>query len=88
MYPSTKIYFVSPPVVRMKDDIKAFLTSRGIAWEEVRVCWCCWRWCCWRAGAAGRVRGGAGREEGVRRGGAGAARLDTGARVDQTTCAR
>lgn len=36
MFPSTKIYFVSPPVVRMKDDIKAFLTEKKIAWEEVR----------------------------------------------------
>jgi hypothetical protein len=36
MYPSTKIYFVAPPVVRMKDDIKNFLTAKGIAWEEVR----------------------------------------------------
>lgn len=37
MYPSTKVYFVSPSVVRMKDDIKEFLTARGIAWEEVRA---------------------------------------------------
>jgi hypothetical protein len=35
MYPATKVYFVSPPVVRMKDDIKAFLMSKGVSWEEV-----------------------------------------------------
>ncbi|KAI8472341.1 MAG: Aspartate/ornithine carbamoyltransferase [Monoraphidium minutum] len=35
MYPNTKLYFVSPKAVRMKDDIKEFLTSKGIAWEEV-----------------------------------------------------
>lgn len=30
-----KLYFVAPEVVRMKDDIKAFLTGRGVQWEEV-----------------------------------------------------
>lgn len=30
-----QIYFVAPPVVRMKDDIKQFLTERGIKWTEV-----------------------------------------------------
>lgn len=35
MYPDTQVYFVSPPVVRMKDDIKEFLTSKGVAWSEV-----------------------------------------------------
>jgi len=34
MYPGVRMYFVAPPVVRMKDDIKAFLTSVGVAWEE------------------------------------------------------
>ncbi|KAI3686202.1 hypothetical protein L1987_79875 [Smallanthus sonchifolius] len=29
-----KIYFVSPEVVKMKDDIKEYLTSKGIKWEE------------------------------------------------------
>lgn len=30
-----KLYFVAPDVVRMKDDIKEFLTGRGVEWEEV-----------------------------------------------------
>lgn len=30
-----KMYFVAPDVVRMKDDIKEFLTGRGVDWEEV-----------------------------------------------------
>lgn len=34
MYPGTRIVFVSPPVVRMKEDIKEFLTSKGVSWEE------------------------------------------------------
>ncbi|CAI5980970.1 unnamed protein product [Closterium sp. NIES-65] len=29
-----KIIFVAPPVVRMKDDIKEYLTARGVEWEE------------------------------------------------------
>jgi aspartate carbamoyltransferase catalytic subunit len=29
------MYFVAPDVVRMKDDIKEFLTGRGVNWEEV-----------------------------------------------------
>ena len=29
------MYFVAPDVVRMKDDIKGFLTSVGVEWEEV-----------------------------------------------------
>ncbi|KAJ4886985.1 hypothetical protein Rs2_26733 [Raphanus sativus] len=29
-----KIYFVSPEVVKMKDDIKDYLTSNGVEWEE------------------------------------------------------
>jgi len=29
-----KIYFVAPEVVRMGDDIKDFLTSRDVSWEE------------------------------------------------------
>ncbi|KAK8497230.1 hypothetical protein V6N12_025731 [Hibiscus sabdariffa] len=29
-----KIYFVSPNIVKMKDDIKDYLTSRGVEWEE------------------------------------------------------
>ncbi|KAL3636752.1 Aspartate carbamoyltransferase 1, chloroplastic [Castilleja foliolosa] len=29
-----KIYFVSPEVVKMKDDIKDYLTSEGVKWEE------------------------------------------------------
>ncbi|PSR85310.1 Aspartate carbamoyltransferase [Actinidia chinensis var. chinensis] len=33
-YQDVKIYFVSPEVVKMKDDIKDFLTSKGVEWEE------------------------------------------------------
>ncbi|KAK4493004.1 hypothetical protein RD792_000027 [Penstemon davidsonii] len=33
-YENVKIYFVSPEVVKMKVDIKDYLTSRGIEWEE------------------------------------------------------
>ncbi|KAL2944761.1 Aspartate carbamoyltransferase 2 chloroplastic [Bienertia sinuspersici] len=33
-YDDVKIYFVSPDVVRMKDDIKEYLTSKNIKWEE------------------------------------------------------
>ncbi|XWS09759.1 hypothetical protein CRYUN_Cryun39dG0016900 [Craigia yunnanensis] len=33
-YQDVKIYFVSPEVVKMKDDIKDYLTSRGVEWEE------------------------------------------------------
>ncbi|XP_010545506.1 PREDICTED: aspartate carbamoyltransferase, chloroplastic [Tarenaya hassleriana] len=29
-----KIYFVSPEIVKMKDDIKDYLTSMGVEWEE------------------------------------------------------
>lgn len=35
MYDGVKIYFVAPDVVRMKDDIKDFLCSKGVEWEEV-----------------------------------------------------
>ncbi|GJP32189.1 hypothetical protein CLOM_g16786 [Closterium sp. NIES-68] len=31
---NNKIIFVAPEVVRMKDDIKDYLTSRGVEWEE------------------------------------------------------
>lgn len=47
MYPGVKVYFVAPEVVRMKEDIKEFLTSRGVEWEEaddlrqVPFCTCC-----------------------------------------------
>jgi len=34
MYPGVRMTFVAPPVVRMKDDIKEFLTSVGVQWEE------------------------------------------------------
>ncbi|MBA0776888.1 hypothetical protein Gotri_011828 [Gossypium trilobum] len=33
-YQDVKIYFVSPDVVKMKDDIKEYLTSRRVEWEE------------------------------------------------------
>ncbi|MQL89664.1 hypothetical protein Taro_022254 [Colocasia esculenta] len=33
-YKDVKIYFVSPDVVKMKDDIKEYLTSKGVEWEE------------------------------------------------------
>ena len=34
MYKGVKIYFVAPEVVRMGEDIKDFLDSRGVSWEE------------------------------------------------------
>ncbi len=34
MYPGVRLVFVAPPVVAMGDDIKAFLTARGVAWDE------------------------------------------------------
>lgn len=34
MYPGVRISFVAPEVVRMKDDIKEFLNSRGVPWDE------------------------------------------------------
>ncbi|KAJ3693382.1 hypothetical protein LUZ60_008862 [Juncus effusus] len=34
MYQNIKIYFVSPDVVKMKDDIKEYLTKNGVEWEE------------------------------------------------------
>ncbi|XP_074320232.1 aspartate carbamoyltransferase, chloroplastic [Silene latifolia] len=33
-YNDVKIYFVAPEVVRMKDDIKDYLTSMNVKWEE------------------------------------------------------
>ncbi|XP_045828617.1 aspartate carbamoyltransferase 1, chloroplastic [Trifolium pratense] len=33
-YRDVKFYFVSPNVVKMKDDIKEYLTSKGVEWEE------------------------------------------------------
>ncbi|XP_057795281.1 aspartate carbamoyltransferase 1, chloroplastic-like isoform X2 [Salvia miltiorrhiza] len=33
-YKDVKVYFVSPEVVKMKDDIKDYLTSKGVEWEE------------------------------------------------------
>ncbi|KAH9605425.1 hypothetical protein KSS87_001020 [Heliosperma pusillum] len=33
-YNDVKIYFVAPEVVRMKDDIKDYLTSMNVQWEE------------------------------------------------------
>lgn len=35
MFPGVKMYFVAPLVVRMKDDIKQYLTKVGVEWEEV-----------------------------------------------------
>ncbi|PRW45053.1 Aspartate carbamoyltransferase chloroplastic [Chlorella sorokiniana] len=35
MYPGVKMYFVAPDECRMKDDIKTYLTSVGVDWEEV-----------------------------------------------------
>jgi len=35
MYQGVKMYFVAPDVVRMKDDIKLYLSSQGVEWEEV-----------------------------------------------------
>ncbi|XP_057781811.1 aspartate carbamoyltransferase 1, chloroplastic-like [Salvia miltiorrhiza] len=33
-YKDVKVYFVSPEVVKMKDDIKDYLTSKEVEWEE------------------------------------------------------
>ncbi|OIW18942.1 hypothetical protein TanjilG_25385 [Lupinus angustifolius] len=33
-YKNVKIYFVAPEVVKMKDDIKDYLTSKEVKWEE------------------------------------------------------
>lgn len=33
-YRNVKIFFVSPPVCRMDDDIKAYLDRNGVAWED------------------------------------------------------
>ncbi|XP_072970979.1 aspartate carbamoyltransferase, chloroplastic [Typha angustifolia] len=33
-YKNVKIYLVSPDVVKMKDDIKDYLTSMGVEWQE------------------------------------------------------
>ncbi|KAG2682364.1 hypothetical protein I3760_11G188000 [Carya illinoinensis] len=33
-YQDVRIYFVAPDVVKMKDDIKNYLTSQGVEWEE------------------------------------------------------
>uniref|UniRef100_A0A7S0RKX1 aspartate carbamoyltransferase n=1 Tax=Chlamydomonas leiostraca TaxID=1034604 RepID=A0A7S0RKX1_9CHLO len=35
LFPGLKVYFVAPSVVRMKDDIKEYLTQRGVQWSEV-----------------------------------------------------
>ncbi len=32
-----QVYFVAPPVVRMKEDIKLYLAERGVKWTEVRA---------------------------------------------------
>lgn len=33
-YEGVKLYFVAPPVVRMRDDIKGYLTEHGVVFEE------------------------------------------------------
>lgn len=35
LYKGIKVYFVAPEVVKMRQDIKDLLTSRGIDWQEV-----------------------------------------------------
>ncbi|KAG2435363.1 hypothetical protein HXX76_007436 [Chlamydomonas incerta] len=35
MYPGVEIFFVAPEVVRMRDDVKEYLTKRGVKWTEV-----------------------------------------------------
>jgi len=35
MYDRVKMYFIAPDVVKMKDDIKDYLTGKGVEWEEV-----------------------------------------------------
>jgi hypothetical protein len=47
-----QVYFVAPPVVAMKQDIKDFLTSKGVAWQEGSC----------RGGGGGRSGRGRGRE--------------------------
>jgi hypothetical protein len=56
LYPGVKMYFVAPDVVRMKDDVKDFLSAKNVPWEEVDDlhevggalrCWRCAVWC-WR----------------------------------------
>ncbi|GIL83402.1 hypothetical protein Vretimale_11231 [Volvox reticuliferus] len=34
MYNDVQVYFVAPEVVKMRDDVKAYLTARGIKWTE------------------------------------------------------
>ena len=34
MYPGVEVVFVAPPVCQMKQDIKDFLSSKGVAWTE------------------------------------------------------
>ena len=43
MYDNVKMYFVAPDVVRMKDDIKEFLTGRQVLYHPV----CCWAYTVW-----------------------------------------
>lgn len=33
-FSDTRVFFVAPPVVRMRDDIKEYLTRNGVQWEE------------------------------------------------------
>lgn len=35
MYSNVKMYFIAPEVVRMKSDVKDYLTAAGVDWEEV-----------------------------------------------------
>ena len=35
LYPGVRLYFVAPTEVRMKDDIKHYLSTKGVDWEEV-----------------------------------------------------
>mmetsp|Transcript_23200 Transcript_23200/g.64422 ORF Transcript_23200/g.64422 Transcript_23200/m.64422 type:complete len:366 (-) Transcript_23200:318-1415(-) len=35
MYKNVKMYFIAPEVVKMKDDVKEYLTAAGVEWEEV-----------------------------------------------------
>ncbi|KAG2486892.1 hypothetical protein HYH03_014486 [Edaphochlamys debaryana] len=36
MYKNVQFYFVAPDVVRMRDDIKEYLSARGVKWTEVK----------------------------------------------------
>lgn len=34
-FPENEVYFISPPLVKMRDDIKEYLDSKGMKWHEM-----------------------------------------------------